>query len=285
MGRLWGCGCWVASLRCRRRDGSAVFAAAASRAPCGAPRLPRRACPAAAQSATGCTHVPSTSFQHCHPRLLVQVRDFLQRVRSRRFPPIEQDMKMVLAHCGSLFLEPGALQEVRAGHVDGAGALRRSLPRAGSAALPVAARLAESCRRAPPSADQATGPGQPWAAAAGCYWGAGGRASVGLQGWPTPLRSGCLPAARAPRLGGQPAPTARTASSPSPLCRRCTTSWWCWRSCTPRPTSARGRRWRPSRAARCGCARARGRRWRPPCAARGPWLLCSVAGSEVVDGA
>ncbi len=43
----------------------------------------------------------------CH-----QVSDFLQRVRSRRFPPIEKDMRMVLAHCGSLLLDPAALQEV-----------------------------------------------------------------------------------------------------------------------------------------------------------------------------
>ncbi len=42
-----------------------------------------------------------------------QVRDFLQRVKSKRFPSIEKDMSMVLAHCGSLFLDPAALQEVR----------------------------------------------------------------------------------------------------------------------------------------------------------------------------
>ena len=41
------------------------------------------------------------------------MRDFLQRVRSRRFPSIELDMKMVLAHCGSLLLDPAAVQEVR----------------------------------------------------------------------------------------------------------------------------------------------------------------------------
>jgi protein arginine N-methyltransferase 7 len=34
------------------------------------------------------------------------------RVRCRRFPPIEKDMKMVLAHCGSLFLDPASLSEV-----------------------------------------------------------------------------------------------------------------------------------------------------------------------------
>lgn len=41
-----------------------------------------------------------------------QVTDFLQRVKSRRFPPIEKDMGMVLAHCGSLLLDPAAVQEV-----------------------------------------------------------------------------------------------------------------------------------------------------------------------------
>lgn len=41
-----------------------------------------------------------------------QVRDFLMRVKSRRFPTIEKDLKMVLAHCGSLFLDPAALAEV-----------------------------------------------------------------------------------------------------------------------------------------------------------------------------
>lgn len=34
------------------------------------------------------------------------------RVKSRRFPTIEKDMKMVLAHCGSLFLDPGTLMQV-----------------------------------------------------------------------------------------------------------------------------------------------------------------------------
>lgn len=35
------------------------------------------------------------------------------RVRCKRFPPIEKDMKMVLAHCGSLFLDPRSLAEAR----------------------------------------------------------------------------------------------------------------------------------------------------------------------------
>ena len=42
----------------------------------------------------------------------MQVSDFLMRTKSRRFPSIEKDMKMVLAHCGSLFLDPAALTEV-----------------------------------------------------------------------------------------------------------------------------------------------------------------------------
>ena len=40
------------------------------------------------------------------------MRDFLQRVKCKRFPSIEKDMKMVLAHCGSLFLDPAALCQV-----------------------------------------------------------------------------------------------------------------------------------------------------------------------------
>ena len=40
-----------------------------------------------------------------------QVKEFLMRVRCKRFPPIEKDMKMVLAHCGSLFLDPAALAD------------------------------------------------------------------------------------------------------------------------------------------------------------------------------
>ena len=47
----------------------------------------------------------------------MQVRDFLMRVRSRRFPSIEKDMKMVLAHCGSLFLDPAALAKVQLVHM------------------------------------------------------------------------------------------------------------------------------------------------------------------------
>lgn len=42
-----------------------------------------------------------------------QVQDFLQRVKCGRFPPIEKDMRMVAAHCGSLFLDPTALTQVQ----------------------------------------------------------------------------------------------------------------------------------------------------------------------------
>jgi len=41
------------------------------------------------------------------------VSDFLMRVKSRRFPSIEKDMKMVLAHCGSLLLDPASLCQAR----------------------------------------------------------------------------------------------------------------------------------------------------------------------------
>lgn len=52
-----------------------------------------------------------------HQRVLycdLLVSDFLMRCRSGRFPPIEKDINMVLAHCGSLFLDPASLEE--AGH-------------------------------------------------------------------------------------------------------------------------------------------------------------------------
>ncbi len=47
-----------------------------------------------------------------------QVQDFLQRVKCGRFPPIEKDMRMVAAHCGSLFLDPTALTQVQSCVVD-----------------------------------------------------------------------------------------------------------------------------------------------------------------------
>ena len=37
----------------------------------------------------------------------------MQRCRSGRFPSIEEDMKIVLAHCGSLQLDPAVLLKVR----------------------------------------------------------------------------------------------------------------------------------------------------------------------------
>lgn len=45
-----------------------------------------------------------------------QVSDFLMRVKSRRFPSIEKDMKMVLAHCGSLLLDPASLCQACCAH-------------------------------------------------------------------------------------------------------------------------------------------------------------------------
>ncbi len=35
------------------------------------------------------------------------------RVRSNRFPSIEEDMKMLQAHCGSLLLDPAVLAQVQ----------------------------------------------------------------------------------------------------------------------------------------------------------------------------
>ena len=34
------------------------------------------------------------------------------RLRCKRFAPIEKDMKMILAHCGNLFVEPRSLTEI-----------------------------------------------------------------------------------------------------------------------------------------------------------------------------
>lgn len=59
----------------------------------------------------GGASVESPHFQRVHYCELL-VRDFLMRVRCKRFPPIEKDMKMVLAHCGSLLLDPATLAEV-----------------------------------------------------------------------------------------------------------------------------------------------------------------------------
>ena len=56
----------------------------------------------------------SPHFQRVHYCELL-VGDFLMRLRSKRFPPIEKDMKMILAHCGNLFLDPASLWEVSGG--------------------------------------------------------------------------------------------------------------------------------------------------------------------------
>ena len=47
-----------------------------------------------------------------HLQRALQVQDFLMRVRSQRFPSIEKDMQMLVAHCGSLFLDPAVLAKV-----------------------------------------------------------------------------------------------------------------------------------------------------------------------------
>ena len=49
-------------------------------------------------------------FQRVHYCELL-VRDFLMRCKSNRFPSIDKDITMVLAHCGSLFLNPETVQE------------------------------------------------------------------------------------------------------------------------------------------------------------------------------
>lgn len=53
----------------------------------------------------------SPHYQRVHYCELL-VRDFLMRLRGKRFPPIEKDMAMILAHCGNLYLEPRCLQDV-----------------------------------------------------------------------------------------------------------------------------------------------------------------------------
>jgi protein arginine N-methyltransferase 7 len=61
----------------------------------------------------GGASVENPHFQRVHYCELL-VRDFLQRARSGRFPPIARDVRMVLAHCGSLFLDPAAVAEAGA---------------------------------------------------------------------------------------------------------------------------------------------------------------------------
>ncbi|BDA48465.1 Protein arginine N-methyltransferase 7 [Coccomyxa sp. Obi] len=59
----------------------------------------------------GGSSVENPHYQRVHYCQLL-VSDFLMRVKSGRFPSIEKDMKMVLAHCGSLFLDPASLWQV-----------------------------------------------------------------------------------------------------------------------------------------------------------------------------
>ena len=59
----------------------------------------------------GGASVESPHVQRVHYCELL-VKDFLMRLRCKRFPPIEKDLKMVLAQCGSLYLEPGVLQKI-----------------------------------------------------------------------------------------------------------------------------------------------------------------------------
>ena len=59
----------------------------------------------------GGASVESPHFQRVHYCQLL-VNDFLMRLRCKRFAPIEKDMKMIVAHCGSLFLDPQSLTDV-----------------------------------------------------------------------------------------------------------------------------------------------------------------------------
>lgn len=59
----------------------------------------------------GGASVESPHFQRVHYCQLL-VNDFLMRLRCKRFAPIEKDMKMILAHCGTLFLEPQSLTDI-----------------------------------------------------------------------------------------------------------------------------------------------------------------------------
>ena len=49
----------------------------------------------------------STRVHYCE----LLVGDYLMRLRSRRFPPIEKEMRMMMAHCGNLFLDPATIAE------------------------------------------------------------------------------------------------------------------------------------------------------------------------------
>ena len=58
----------------------------------------------------GGASVESPHFQRVHYCELL-VGDYLMRLRSRRFPPIEKEMRMMMAHCGNLFLDPATIAE------------------------------------------------------------------------------------------------------------------------------------------------------------------------------
>ena len=59
----------------------------------------------------GGASVESPHVQRVHYCELL-VSDFLMRLKCKRFPPIEKDLKIALAQCGALFLEPGILQTI-----------------------------------------------------------------------------------------------------------------------------------------------------------------------------
>jgi protein arginine N-methyltransferase 7 len=59
----------------------------------------------------GGASVESPHYQRVHYCDLL-VSDYLMRLRSKRFPPIEKEMKMILAHCGNLFLDPATISEM-----------------------------------------------------------------------------------------------------------------------------------------------------------------------------
>jgi protein arginine N-methyltransferase 7 len=59
----------------------------------------------------GGASVESPHFQRVHYCELL-VGDYLMRLKSRRFPPIEKEMRMILAHCGNLFLDPEVIAEI-----------------------------------------------------------------------------------------------------------------------------------------------------------------------------
>ncbi|MEW5319762.1 MAG: hypothetical protein WDW38_010893 [Sanguina aurantia] len=58
----------------------------------------------------GGSSVENPHFQRLHYCKLL-IADFLQRLPSGRFPSVAADMKILSAHCGSLFLDPQALAE------------------------------------------------------------------------------------------------------------------------------------------------------------------------------